>query len=500
MTPRSEPSVRFASRLLVLCGTAAAVVCGCNATAPPRREAAAPRVTVVVSKRMTLPILVNPIGTTRALEDVTIRARVKGFLKEKHFRDGGMVRPGQLLLVIDPIPFELQLKEAEARLQAARATLAKAQSSKDPEVSKAQVELDRAQSLLDQVEERRERSLLARRAASQEDYDKADAQLKKSTAQMAADQAKLEQSRADYDINIDNAKAQVLAAEASVEDAKVNLGYTKMYAPIAGRIGELKVKVGNLVGDGNATELVTIQQLDPMGLDFRPAARYLPDATALLSKGLAVRLLVEGERLHPQVGKASFIDNTVDSTTSTFLMRAEVPNPDGSLLPGQYIRAELSIGEYVDAVVVPEQAVVEGQEGSRVFVVGPDKKVSAVKVVPLDQMRGLRVLESGLEPGRAVVVEGIQLVRPDQAVEAVEAPLESYIRDAEEPQLIGRRRVSPVARGPGGPADGDAGKAPDAAKAAPAAPRKGGPEPPPGTGSPAPSPSSPSPKSGTKGS
>ena len=225
------------------------------------------------------------------------------------------------------------------------------------------MELDRSQTLLDQIEERRSRSLLARRALSQEDYDKAEAQLKKSQAQLAADQAKLEQSRTDYDIHIANAKARVNEAEAAVEDAKVNLGYTRMSAPIAGRIGELKVKVGNLVGDGNATELVTIQQLDPMGVDFRPAARYLPNATALLARGMAVKLLVEGNRPHPHIGKAIFIDNVVDSTTSTFLMRAEVPNPDGSLLPGEYVRAELTVGEFADAIVVPEQAVDVRQEG-----------------------------------------------------------------------------------------------------------------------------------------
>src|SRR5262249_17914008 len=148
----------------------------------------------------------------------------------------------------------------------------------------------------------------------------------------------------------------------------------------------------------------------------------------LLAEGLPVKLMVEGDRLHPHVGKAIFIDNTVDTTTSTFLMRAEVANPDGSLLPGQYIRAEITVGEYVDAVVVPEQAVVEGQEGSRVFVVDAQKKVAAAKVKPIDQYRGLRVLESGIEPGQAVVVEGIQLVRPDQVVEPTEAPLEQYIR------------------------------------------------------------------------
>ncbi len=326
--------------------------------------------------------------------------------------------------------------------------------------------------LLDQVEERRTRNLLSRRAVSQEDFDKADAQLKKSTAQLDADQASLEQYRADYDINIDDAKAQVEKAQAAVEDARVNLGYTKMFAPIAGRIGELKVKVGNLVGDGTATELVTIQQLDPMGVDLRPAARYLPNATALLGRGLPVKLLVEGNRLHPHVGKAIFIDNVVDTTTSTFLVRAEVPNPDGSLLPGEYIKAEVTVGEYEGAVVVPEQAVAEGQEGARVFVVDAQNKAQAVNVKPLDHYRGLRVLESGLEPEQRVIVEGIQLVRTGQAVSATEAPLDSYMRETEAPATLDRRFYSPITRMPGITTDSkgvDNGKA-AAPKAGPAPP------------------------------
>jgi membrane fusion protein (multidrug efflux system) len=427
----------------------ALVVCGCHATADRQREPAPPRVVVVAAQRKTVPIVVYPIGTTRALEDVTIRARVKGFLKKKDFHDGGLVKPDEPLLVIDPVPFQLQVDQTEAQFQAAQAALAKALASKDREVAEAQVELDRAQVLLDQAEERRSRSLLARRALSQEDYDKADAQLKKSAAQLAADQAKLEQTRADYHINIDNARAQVAEAKAALKDARVNLSYTKMDAPIAGRIGELEVKVGNLVGDGSATELVSIQQLDPMGVDLRPPARYLPNATALLAQGLPVKLLVEGDRPHPYVGKAIFIDNTVDPTTSTFLVRAEVPNPEGSLLPGQYVRAEIIIGEYAGALLVPEQAVSETQEGSRVFVVDAKNRVEAAKVQPVDHYRGLRVLESGIEPGQRVIVEGIQLVRPGQPVEPTETPLEKYMRESQEPASLDRRFLSPISRLPG---------------------------------------------------
>jgi membrane fusion protein, multidrug efflux system len=453
MTPVPGPAPSYSSRLfLLLAGSAATIamgLAGCRATGPPEHVPPPPVVIVTVSQRRTLPIVVNPIGTTRALQDVTIRARVKGFLTEKHFDEGGNVKKDQLLLVIDEKPYKLQLAQADAQLESAEAALKKAEASRSPQVAKAQLDLDQAQLLLDKVEERRERRLLSRKAASQDDYDKAEAQLKKSAAQVEADRASLEQSEADYRINMATAKAEVARAKAAVEDARINLGYCKMFAPIEGRIGELKVKVGNLVGDGQATELVTIQQLDPMGLDFRPPARYLPVATARLSTGLKVTLNVEGERTHPHVGKAIFIDNIVDTTTSTFLMRAEVPNPDGDLLPGEYVRAGIIIGDYADAVVVPEQAVVEWQEGSQVFVVGADNKVHVVKVDPVDVYQGLRVLESGLEPGQKVIVEGIQLVRPDQVVKPVDAPLETFIRTETSIPGGDRRFNSRVSRIPG---------------------------------------------------
>ena len=168
-----------------------------------------------------------------------------------------------------------------------------------------------------------------------------------------------------------------------------------------------------------------------------------------MPKGLPVTLNVEGDRLHPHAGKAIFIDNIVDSTTSTFLMRAEVANPDGSLLPGEYIRSGMTVGEYVDAVVVPEQAVVEGQEGARVFVVDAQKKIEVAKVKPVDQYRGLHVLESGLEPGQKVIVEGIQLVRPGDVVDPDEVPQEKYIRETEAPSTLDRRFLSPITRLPG---------------------------------------------------
>ena len=275
-------------------------------------------------------------------------------------------------------------------------------------------------------------------------------QRKKSVAQVEADRASLEQAEADFKIGIASAKAELAVAQAAVDDAKLNLSYCKMYSPIDGRIGELKVKVGNLVGDAGATELVNIQQLEPMGLDLNPPASRLPIATKLQEKGgFRSRVFVEGKRQHPYMGKTIFIDNTVDKQTSTFLVRAEVPNPDGSILPGQYVEPTITVNDMYDAVVVPEQSVLEGQEGPRVYVVDAANKVQVTKVTPLDDYQGFRVLESGLEPGQRVIVEGIQLVKPGQVVEPVEVPLDQFRNTAPPTSDDDRFFDSRVSRLPG---------------------------------------------------
>ena len=153
------------------------VLIGCGRQTETTTKAQAPptKVGVVVARRQNVPIIGRPNGTTRALNDVTIRARVKGFLSEKHFQEGSNVKKGQLLLVVEEQPFKVKVAQAQAVLDEAEATLKKAVQSKSREVSKAQVELDETQLQLDKVEERRERNLLARKAASQEDYDRASA-------------------------------------------------------------------------------------------------------------------------------------------------------------------------------------------------------------------------------------------------------------------------------------------------------------------------------------
>ena len=198
-----------------------------------------------------------------------------------------------------------------------------------------------------------------------------------------------------------------------------------MSSPIDGRIGLAEVKLGNLVGPAPAgggddyTELAVVRQLDPMGVDIQVSSRYLDRVTRLIAQGLPVEVFrpgLEGEEARRFRGKATVIDNTIDPTTSTFLVQAEVANPEKTLLPGEYVKVDAKVGEVRDAVVVPEQAVVETQAGPTVYTVDEQGKVAVAPVRATFTYEGLRVLESGLEPGQPVIVEGLQLVRAGMTV------------------------------------------------------------------------------------
>ncbi len=420
----------FRSSWIALAALFVLMPTGCREKAP---DAAQPALTVGVvdSRRMSVPIEVTPNGTTRALENVTIRARVRGFLTERHFAEGAMVKKGQLLLVIDEEPYQIALESAQARQAESEAALEKAKESKEREVSSAQLNLDRAQHLLSQIQEKRTRSLVLRKAGPTEDLDKAEAERSRWESQVEADQAHLAQANADYKVGIAAAEAQVSAAKASVRDAELNLGYCRMFAPLDGRIGEARVKVGNLVGPdpsggGAMNDLATIQQLDPIGVELRLSSRDLDRTTTLIQGGLSVRLTRSGPAgliEHPYEGRCFFIDNTVDESTSTFLAKAQFPNPGGKLLPGDYVKVRMVVDRLVDAVVVPAPSVVESDSGTLVHVVDPQGKVAVRKVVAGQAFAGLRVITKGLDSGVPVIVEGLQMIRPGLPVKTEPAVL-----------------------------------------------------------------------------
>jgi membrane fusion protein (multidrug efflux system) len=327
---------------------------------------------VVESK---IPIYVEHVGTTEAVSTVEVRARVRGVLEKVLFKEGADVREGDMLFLIEPAPYRAALDKAKADLARAQATLERLQA----------------------------------------DYDRA-VELSK---QEVASQADLDHARAAR--NEGTASAQSLRAAA--EQAEIDLSYTEVRAPISGRIGRILVTQGNLVGGTEQTVIATIVQLDPIYIYWSPSEKERLDVLRLRKEGryvqrneVEVRAVLADGSEYPLLGKLDFVDNTVDPSVGTVRVRAVFPNPDKTLLPGEYANLRILIGRDVPVLLVPAQAIVEEQGGSTVFVVGADATLASRSVAPGAASGDSRVIESGLEAGEKVVVDNLGKLRAGMKV------------------------------------------------------------------------------------
>lgn len=350
---------------------AVALLAGCERDASPTApsQPATPAVTVTEVVRRSVPHTAEYTASLEAVQQVTLRARVEGFLEERLFTEGDLVQQGDVLYRIDPSQLQADLNAAEGRLADDEAAL-----------TKAQTDLARYGNLADKGD------------VSKETYDKA----------LAEEQ---------------EAKAQVAESQAAVEQAKLNLGYSEISAPLSGRIGATAVDVGNLVGPNENAELATIVQLDPIHVTFHPGGADMDAIAARQAQApVAVTVNLPDGDLPPHQGKIDFIGNRVDAATGTLAMRAVIPNPDGLLLPGRFARVTLDLGEQPDALLVPQRSLVENQGGFLLYVVGADGKVQERSVDVGGIVGALRVVTSGVEAGERVVVDGVQQVQAGQAV------------------------------------------------------------------------------------
>ena len=387
--------------------------------APP-----APTVGVVESRRMSVPIEVTPNGTTRALEDVTIRARVRGFLTERHFAEGAMVKKGQLLLVIDEEPYQVALQSARARQAEADAAPRRPRNRRGARSPRRNWSSTGPSWCSPRSRSGATAPCSTRNAGSAEDLDKTEADRKRWESQVEADRAHLAQAKADYAVGIASAQAQVSAARAAVRDAELNLGYCRMYAPLDGRIGEARVKVGNLVGPDQAgggafTDLATIQQLDPMGVDVRLSSRDLDRTTALIGGGLAVRLTRPGPSgpqgaslrgpvlLHRQHGRRDHLD--LPGQGDIPQPRRQAPpgrvrqGPDGGRPARERRGGPRPFGRRVRFGDDRPRRRRGGQGGRPAGRRGPDP-------------RGAAGDHQGPRSGASVIVDGLQMIRPGLSV------------------------------------------------------------------------------------
>jgi membrane fusion protein (multidrug efflux system) len=362
--------------------------CGDRTVGGPSENAPALEVLVAPAERRDVPLTIEMVGTTLGTQDVPIRTRVEGFLESMDFREGTFVSKGDLLYTIDAQPFKAKLVEAQSELAAAKTSL-----------TKAAADLARI------------RPLAEMKAVSAQDLDSA-------VAQEAA------------------ARANVKASEAAVELAEIDLSYTRIFAPIDGLIGITKARPGEFVGrEPNPVVLNVLSDIDPIRVRFSISEReYLIMARTYMARGEADRrvegndrseprkdlvLILADESEHDHRGGVVATSQAIDQETGTYTIEAAFPNPRRLLLPGQFARVRALYQVLENQLVVPRQSISEMQGLFRVYVVA-DGGVVEVREVTLGPQTGDDiVIESGIEAGESVVVEGLQKVRPGMTVRAM---------------------------------------------------------------------------------
>lgn len=350
--------------------------CSQNASGKADRSPAKPPVPVTIATALQkdVPIQIKAVGKVQAHSTVAVKAQISGELISVHFREGQDVKKGDLLFTIDPRPFQAQLKQAEANLARDKAQLLNAQK---------------------QVE--RYGSVVTKGYVSQEQYDI-----------MKANASALE--------------ASVRADEAAAESARLSLKYCFIKAPIDGCTGELKLHAGNIIkANDEEKPLVTINRVSPVFVTFSVPEQNLPDIKKHMSaRKLEVLASVAGIPETPARGELTFLDNAVDFSTGTIQLKAEFPNRDRTLWPGQFSNVTLTLSSQKGAVVIPFEAVQTGQQGQYVFVLKPDSSVEYRLVSPGNVVGNETVVHKGIEPGEKVVTDGHLRLADGSKVKVVE--------------------------------------------------------------------------------
>ena len=375
------------STLLFAAGLGALLLAACDR--PPRQAASPagaappPAVTVLKAQPESVPLVTELPGRTAARLIAEIRPQVTGIIKERPFEEGSEVKAGQLLYQIEPAPYQAAFDSAKANVERAEANLVVAR-------------------------------LKAKRYAGLEKND--------AVSKQANDEALAEAQKAE---------AELAAARAALDKAGIDLNFTRVRSPIAGRIGRSAVTPGALVTANQAVALATVQQLDPINVDLTESSaerlrieRQLESAKLQRAEGstVPVQLVLEDGSLYGVEGKLAFSEVSVHEATGTVTLRAVFPNPERRLLPGMYVRARLSHGLNRQAVLLPHAALTRNPRGqAQVMVVGAEEKVEARNVAAERSHGDKWVVTAGLQAGDRVIVEGLQKVRPGAVVKAEEA-------------------------------------------------------------------------------
>ncbi|MGI4848767.1 MAG: efflux RND transporter periplasmic adaptor subunit [Janthinobacterium lividum] len=420
MSSTSRPLQLSAAALLILSTLAA-----CGKKADPAAAGAAPpppEVAVVTIAPKSLALVTELPGRLEASRVAQVRARAAGIVLKREFREGSDVKAGTTLFRIDPAPFKAAYESAQATVARSQASLAQAE-----------------------LKVKRYKPLVETNAISKQEYDDA------LTAQKAA-------------------AADLATSRAGSTNASLNLGYATVTAPISGRIGRALVTEGALVGQGEATPLAVVQQVDPIYVNMTQSSTDLLKLQRAMASGklagagknaAKVTLLTEDGRPYGHDGKLLFSDLTVDESSGAVTLRAEFPNPERQLLPGMYVRAQLSQAVDAAAITVPQQAVQRTPEGAFVLVVGADNKVAS-RTITADNAQGDDwIVTDGLKAGDRVIVEGVQKTKAGGTVKPID-----WKGPAAKPAGAAGTTAGTAAGNPAAPAAGTPAAAADGSKSA----------------------------------
>lgn len=357
----------------------AALLAGCNDQGDTQAHPAEPQVTVHVVESAPLAVTTELPGRTTPFRIAEVRPQVSGIVLKRNFTEGSDIEAGQSLYQIDPATYQADYDSAKGELAKSEAAAAIAH-----------------------LTVKRYVPLVGTKYISQQEYDQAIADARQ-------------------------AVAAVIAAKAAVESARINLAYTKVTSPISGRIGKSSVTEGALVTNGQATELATVQQLDPIYVDVTQSSSDFMRLRQSVEQGSLhkdntrsnVELVMENGQAYPLKGTLQFSDVTVDESTGSITLRAVFPNPQHTLLPGMFVRARIDEGIQPNAILVPQQGVTRTPRGDAMVMLVNDKdQVEARDVIATQAIGDKWLISKGLQPGDKVIVSGLQKARPGEQVKA----------------------------------------------------------------------------------
>jgi membrane fusion protein (multidrug efflux system) len=369
-----------------------------------------------------VPVYSQWIGTTVGFIDAEIHSKVSGYLLSQDYREGSLVKTGDLLFQVDPRPFQAVVDQANAQLSVADAELTQAKA--DVDAAKAEIDRAEASQLKTELDVKRYTPLAVDGTVSQQELDDAVQSNLANLASVAAAKGKYDRSKA----AVTAAMAQIGVARSSLNAAELNLGFTQVKSPVNGIAGIHAANIGDLVGTDQRTLLTIVSQIDPILVQFQISEQeYLKLRDFFLAKDdplqSSLQLILSDGSIYPLKGKIDIVGREVESSTGTMRIRAIFSNPGNALRPGQYSRIRAATSVSKDALLVPQRAVQELQGEFEVAVVGPENRIAFRTVTTGDRIGSYWVIEHGLSPPDRVVIEGLQDIKTGQTVDPMPAKM-----------------------------------------------------------------------------